>query len=128
MPNDDRPNPNLPPRAITHEVFVEPAAFAVALPDEHVVLCHEVLGQAGLRVHRIHNVPLACEKITLHLPRIVVASAALPTSDLDMIEDRTVAVGAVLVFLESHKQYDAIERTLQTGLGVVRERFGRRPG
>lgn len=36
--------------AITHQLYIEPHALVVGLPDEHVALCHEVMGDAGLRV------------------------------------------------------------------------------
>src|SRR5579863_9087694 len=92
----------------THEIFIEPCAIVVGLPDEHVVLCHEVIGQAGLRVHKSKSLEAACEKILRALPHIVVASAALPTEQLVMIEDRTIAVGAVFVLLSDERDYEQV--------------------
>ena len=76
---------------ITQEVFVEPSAVTVALPEEQVVLCHEVLGEAGLRVHRAEHVLAACERIAKLLPQVVVSSAALRNDAREMIEERAVA-------------------------------------
>ena len=36
--------------AVTHQIYIEPHALVIGLPDEHVALCHEVMGDAGLRV------------------------------------------------------------------------------
>jgi hypothetical protein len=110
---------------ITHQVFVEPCAVVVALPDEHVVLCHEVLGQAGLRVHRAEHVIAACEHITKLLPQVVVTPASLRSDVRSMIEDRAVAVGAVLATLEPTRDFNAIERDLHVALATVRELLGR---
>ena len=111
---------------ITHQVLIEPSAIAVALPDEHVVLCHEVLGQAGLKVHRTEQVPSACERITKLLPLVVVASAALDSDLREMIEDRAVAVGAVLVEIEPDRDFGSIERLLEDAVADVRRRLGRK--
>ena len=112
---------------ITHQVVIEPSAIAVALPDEHVVLCHEVLGQAGLRVHRTEHVPSACERITKLLPLIVVTSAVLRPEVREMIEDRAVAVGAILVELRPERDFGSIERDLEEAVATLRRRLGRKP-
>lgn len=112
---------------IDHQVFVEPSAIAVALPEEQVVLCHEVLGQAGLRVHRAEHVLAACERITKLLPRVVVTSAALRHEVRDMIEDRALAVGAVLVELQPHRDFGTIERELDDAVAAARRRLGLEP-
>jgi hypothetical protein len=112
---------------ITHQLFVEPSAVAVALPEEQVVLCHEVLGQAGLRVHAAEHVLPACERITKLLPQIVVTSSALRQEVRDMIEDRAVAVGAVLVELSPRRELGAVERDLDDAVAAARRRLGRKP-
>ncbi len=111
--------------SITNQVVIEPSAIAVALPDEHVVLCHEIFGQAGLRVHRTEHVPTACESIARLLPQVVVTTTALRTEVREMIEDRAVAVGAVLAVLHPERDYDAIERNLRGALLEARAQFGR---
>jgi hypothetical protein len=110
---------------ITHEVFIEPSAVAVALPDEQVVLCHEVFGQAGLRVHRTEHPLAACERITRLLPQVVVTSSALRNEVRDMIEDRAVAVGAVLVALRPNDDFAAVERELDEAVAAARRHLGR---
>jgi hypothetical protein len=112
---------------ITHQVFVEPSAVAVALPDEQLVLCHEVFGQAGLRVHRTEHVLAACERITKLLPQVVVTSSVLRSEVRNMIEDRTVAVGAVLVEPRPGCDFNAIERDLDDAVATARRRLGRPP-
>lgn len=112
---------------ITHELFVEPSAVAVALPDEQVVLCHEVFGQAGLRVHSHEHPIQACERITKLLPQVVVTSAALRDEVRAMIEDRAVAVGAVLVSLDRDRPFTNVERDLAEAVKTARARLGRKP-
>ncbi len=110
----------------THQIFVEPNAFAVGLPDEHVVLCHEVLGQAGLRLHRHEHPVAAGERITRLMPRIVVVDAALPSVMRELVEERSIAIGAVIVTLYPHQDLQAVEHQLVSAVVESRERFGRR--
>ena len=111
--------------SITHQVVIVPSAIAVALPDEHVVLCHEIFGQAGLRVHRTEHVTTACESIAKLLPQVVITSTALKNEVREMIEDRAVAVGAVLTVLHTDRDYESIERNLRGALLEARAQFGR---
>jgi hypothetical protein len=112
---------------ITHQLYVEPSAMAVALPEEQVDLCHEVLGQAGLRVHRDEHVLAACKRITKLLPQVVVASAMLRSEVREMIEDRAVAVGAVLVELHPDRDVGTASRDLDDAVSTARRRLGRQP-
>jgi hypothetical protein len=110
----------------TSEVYVEPSAVTVGLRDDVLTLCHEVLPVAGLRVYRVAHVAAACERIAVLLPQLVVVPAMLHLTDLEMIEDRAVAVGAVLLHLDATHGYDVLARELEVAVAEVRERFGRR--
>jgi len=110
----------------THEIFIEPSALLVDLPDEHVVLCHEVIGQSGLRVHRSASVEAACEKIPRALPHLVIAGGGLSAASIAMLEDRAIAVGAVFVVLASGRDYESLLADLRGGVATARERFSRR--
>lgn len=115
--------------ATTHQIYIEPHALVVGLPDEHVALCHEVMGDAGLRVDVMRTglgLAAACEKIPKALPQMVVASAALGPEALAALEDRAIAVGAVFLLLGERPDYEAMGRQLETGVALARERFGRR--
>lgn len=115
--------------AITHQITIEPHALVVGLPDEHVALCHEVMGDAGLRVDVLRTglgLAAACEKIPRALPQMVVASAGLGSEALAALEDRAIAVGAVFLLLGERPDYEAMGRQLETGVALARERFGRR--
>jgi hypothetical protein len=115
--------------ATTHQIYIEPHALLVGLPDEHVALCHEVIGNAGLRVDVIRTslgLSEAYEMIPKALPQIVVASAALGPEALAHLEDRAIAVGAVFLLLGERPDYEAMGRQLETGVLLARERFGRR--
>ena len=115
--------------AITHQITIEPHALVIGLPDEHVALCHEVMGDAGLRVDVMRpsfGLLAACEKIPKGLPQMVVASAGLGPEALSALEDRAIAVGAVFLLLGERPDYEAMGRQLETGIALARERFGRR--
>jgi hypothetical protein len=113
----------------THQIYIEPHAMVVGLPDEHVALCHEVMGDAGLRVDVMRlslGLPAMCEKIPQGLPQMVVASARLGPEALSALEDRAIAVGAVFLLLGERPDYEAMARQLEGGIALARERFGRR--
>ncbi|MBX3234315.1 MAG: hypothetical protein KIT84_21620 [Labilithrix sp.] len=112
--------------AITHQVFVEPSAIAVGLPEEQLVLCIEVFGRAGLRVHRA-DPDAACERLTKLLPQIVVVATELDFSLREMIDDRAVAVGAVTVALPASADFATIEEMLDTAVATSRELRGKKP-
>jgi len=109
----------------THQVFVEPSAVVVGLPSDHLVLCHEVLGQARLSVHAFDDAGLACGNIAALLPRLVVVPATLPQDYLEMVDDAAVAVGAPLLLLYGDETYEALEARLEGAVRDVRARFAR---
>lgn len=111
--------------AVTHQIYIEPHALVVGLPDEHVALCHEVMGDAGLRVDVLRT-EVGLEKISKSLPQMVVASASLGPTALGDLEDRAIAVGAVFLLLGDRPDYESMGRQLETGVALARERFGRR--
>jgi hypothetical protein len=110
----------------TTQIFVEPNAVVVGLPDEQLVLCHEVCGQAGMRVHNWSDLDVACDKITKLMPQLVIAGASLADDARARLEDTTVAVGAVFIFLAERPDYVAIERQLEGAVAIARERFARK--
>jgi hypothetical protein len=115
--------------AVTHQIYIEPHALVIGLPDEHVTLCHEVMGDAGLRVDVLRTglgLVAACDKIPKALPQMVVASASLGSDALSALEDRAIAVGAVFLLLGDRPDYESMGRQLETGVALARERFGRR--
>lgn len=111
--------------AATSQVFIEPSAVVVGLSDEQVLLCHEVLGQARLRVHRFVGAADAAEPIAKLLPRLVVLPATLPQADLEMLDDRAIAVGASLLLLDGCESYDLLERELVDAVREIEARFAR---
>ena len=111
--------------ATTHQIYIEPHAVVIGLPDEHVTLCHEVMGEAGLRVDVVRN-DAAGERIPKSLPQMVVASASLGVDALSSIVDRAIAVGAVFLLLGERPDYESMGRQLETGVALARERFSRR--
>ncbi|MDB5212836.1 MAG: hypothetical protein JWO86_763 [Myxococcaceae bacterium] len=92
----------------TTELYIEPSAIAVGLSDEMLALCHEYLPPGGLIVKRVAHAHAACERIAVLLPRLVVVPAAMRSADLDMIEDRAAAVGAVVLHLDPDHGYELL--------------------
>jgi len=111
---------------ITHQVFIEPSAIAVGLPEEQAVLCIEVFGRAGLRVHRA-DPDAACERMTKLLPQIIVVTSDLDARLREMIDDRAVAVGAVIVALHPQTDFATLERMLDEAVETSRRQRGRKP-
>jgi hypothetical protein len=92
----------------TTELYIEPSAIAVGLPDDMLALCHEYLPPGGLIVRRVAHAHAACERIAVLLPRLVVVPAAMRSADLDMIEDRAAAVGAIVLHLDPDHGYELL--------------------
>lgn len=109
----------------TSQVLIEPSAVVVGLPEEHLVLCHEVLGGAKLEVHAFDDAGLACGNIAALLPRLVVVPATLPTDFLEMVDDAAVAVGAPLLLLYGDETYEDLEERLKGAVRDVKQRFAR---
>lgn len=113
---------------ITSEVYIDPSAIAVELPDELFVLCHEVLPVAGLRIHRVAHAAAASERIAVLLPQLVVVPATMKSRDLDVIEDRAIAVGAIVLHLDPDHGYDVLMAQLEETVRQVHQRFRGRFG
>jgi hypothetical protein len=71
-----------------------PTGILVGLPDELAGICTEALGDGGLRVLRVGHVAAASERIPVVMPQLVLVSATLHQDELDILNDRCVAVGA----------------------------------
>jgi hypothetical protein len=108
-------------------VIIVPSAIVVGLSPEQVVLCHEVFGARGLKVHAHDDVEEAAAAITKMLPQLVVASATLEEVASERVEDVTVAVGAIFIQLvpADRPDYVALERQLETAVKLAREHFGK---
>jgi CheY-like chemotaxis protein len=108
----------------TTELFIEPSAIVVDLADELVTLCHEFLPPGGLTVYRVAHAHAACERIAVLLPRLVVVPAAMRSEDLDMIEDRAAAVGAMVLHLDADHGYEVLGAQLDLTVRDLRMKYG----
>jgi hypothetical protein len=107
----------------TTELFIEPSAIAVGLPDEMLALCHEYLAPGGLTVKRVAHAHAACERIAVLLPRLVVVPAAMRSDDLEMIEDRAAAVGALVLHLDPGHGYELLGAQLHLTVQDLRAKY-----
>lgn len=112
----------------TTELYVEPSAIVVGVPDDMLALCYEFLPPAGLKVYRVAHAHAACERIAVLLPRLVVVPAAMRSAELDMIEDRAAAVGAVVLHLDPSHGYELLGAQLHLTMQDLRAAYGRGPG
>jgi hypothetical protein len=108
----------------TTELFIEPSAIAVGLADEMLALCHEFLPPGGLTVYRVAHAHAACERIAVLLPRLVVVPAAMHSTDLEMIEDRAAAVGAIVLHLDSTHGYELLGAQLHLTVQELKSMYG----
>lgn len=76
-----------------------PTAILVGLPEALARLCTETLGEDGLRVLKVGHVAAASERIPVVMPQLVLVSTALRPDDLDILNDRCVAVGARVIMV-----------------------------
>lgn len=107
----------------TTELYVEPTAIVVDLPDEMLALCHEFLPPGGLTVKRVAHAHAACERMGVLLPRLVVVPAAMRAADLDLIEDRAAAVGAVVLHLDPDHGYELLGAQLHLTVQDLRTKY-----
>ena len=108
----------------TTELFVEPSAIVVGVADDMLALCHEFLPPSGLKVYRVAHAHAACERIAVLLPRLVVVPAAMRPAELDMIEDRAAAVGAIVLHLDPTHGYELLGAQLHLTVQDLKTRYG----
>jgi hypothetical protein len=110
----------------TTELFIEPSAVVVGIPDDVLTLCHEFLPPAGLRIYRAADPHLAGDAIVTLLPRLVIVPAAMRSADLDMLEDCAAAVGAIVLHLDPTHGYELLGEQLHLTVQDLRKAYARR--
>ena len=90
-----------------------PTAILVGLPDTLATTATDALGEGGLRVLRVGHVAAASERIPVVMPQLVVVSATLRPDELEMLNDRCVAVGAEVLALGPGTPAQEIESRLR---------------
>jgi hypothetical protein len=110
----------------TTELFVEPSAIAVGVASDLLALCHELLAPAGLKVYRVAHAHAACERMAVLLPRLVIVPAAMHAIELEMVEDRAAAVGAVVLHLDPGHGYELLGAQLHVTVQDLRAAYGGR--
>ncbi len=110
----------------TTELFVEPSAILVGIEDDLVALCHELLPPGGLKVYRVAHAHAVCERMAVLLPRLIVVPAAMRSVELELIEDRAAAVGAIVLHLDPGHGYELLGAQLTITLQDLRAMYRRR--
>lgn len=110
----------------TTELYVEPSAITVGVGDDLLALCHEFLPPAGLKVYRVAHAHAACERMAVLLPRLVIVPAAMRSVELDLIEDRAAAIGALVLHLDPGHGYELLGAQLHVTVQDLRARYGGR--
>lgn len=96
-----------------------PTAILVGLPDELTGLCTEALGDGGLRVLRAGHIAAASERIPVVMPQLVVVSAAIRQEELDILNDRCVAVGAEVMRVAPDTDHAALLTMLRSAANTA---------
>lgn len=92
-----------------------PTAILVVLPDTLAETCDEVLGEAGVRVLRVGSVAAAAERIPVTMPQLVIVTTMMVAADLEVVNDRCVAVGAEILKLDPDTPPRATAALVRTG-------------
>jgi hypothetical protein len=91
-----------------------PTAILVGLPEALAALCTDILGDGGLRVLRVGHVAAASERIPVVMPQLVLVSTTLRPDDLEMLNDRCVAVGARVIMVAPNENHAALTTALKS--------------
>lgn len=97
----------------TVQRFATPTGILVALPDDLAALCTDALSDGGLRVLRVGHVAAASERIPVVMPQLVVVSASVSNVELEVLNDRCVAVGAEVIRVPNDVDRDALVNALK---------------
>ncbi|MDF2694318.1 MAG: hypothetical protein K0S65_2701 [Labilithrix sp.] len=96
-----------------------PTGILVGLSDELAGICTEVLGEGGLRVLRAGHVAAASERIPVVMPQLVVISSTLRQDELDILNDRCVAVGAEVMRVGPETDRNALLTMLKSAANTA---------
>lgn len=88
------------------------AALLVGLDGDLATACTLVLKAAGLRVERDSNVAAACQRIPVMQPYLVVLPSTLKDGSGEAIDDRAIAVGAEVVWIDPRADRETLMSTL----------------
>lgn len=98
----------------TIQRFATPTGILVGLPEEIAGVCTDALGEGGLRVLRVGHVAAASERIPVVMPQLVVVPTTMRQEELDILEDRCVAVGAEVMRVAPDVDHAALSAALRT--------------
>ena len=105
-----------------------PTAILVGLPDSLAAACTETLADGGLKVLRAGHVAAASERIPIVMPQLVVITTTLRPEDMELLNDRCVAVGAEVIQLAPETDLRALTVMLKDAANVALIRALRRGG
>lgn len=90
-----------------------PTGILVGFAGELAHLCSEALGSGGLRVLRVGHIAAANERIPIVMPQLVLVPTTLHEEEIEMLNDRCVAVGAEVIRVSARTAHPALVATLQ---------------
>lgn len=103
----------------TIQRFATPTGILVGLPDELAAVCTDALGEGGLRVLRVGHVAAASERIPVVMPQLVLISATIRQDELEILNDRCVAVGAEVIRLATDIDRTALANMLRNAANTA---------
>ena len=91
-----------------------PTAILVGLPEPLASMATEFLGDGGLRVLRVGHVAAASERIPVVMPQLVLVPTTMRAEELEILNDRCVAVGADVVAIAPETPAATLAAQLRT--------------
>ena len=89
------------------------SALLIGLEGDLATACTLVLKAAGLRVERDAHLQAACQRIPVMQPYLVVLPKAMRDKAHEAIEDRAIAVGAEVVWIDPDTDRATLVTTLE---------------
>lgn len=90
------------------------SALLVGIDGDLATVCTLVLKAAGLRVERDAQLAAACQRIPVMQPYLVVLPSTLREVGREAIDDRAIAVGAEVVWIDPTADRTTLTVTLTT--------------
>lgn len=98
----------------TIQRIATPTGILVGLTEELAAFCIDVLGDRGLRVLKVGHVAAASERIPVVMPQLVLVSTEFRPEELEILNDRCVAVGAEVIRVPPDMDPKALAPILKT--------------
>src|SRR3954471_7789869 len=95
------------------------AALLIAVEGEHEITCMAIIRASGMNVTRVVHVAGALERIPVLQPKLIVIPASKKSEAKESLEDRAVATGADVVWIEPNTTREELKALLTNAIHTV---------